>query len=213
MCKFLVEKVLGVLKVLRVIGWFCWEIDKSTISGNESTFLGIKSTFLGIKTTWFRSNLKKQHFLLTGSWVGVLSVVSRSSVGEIRQGIREGKEVAILRKRTFLSKNIFFSKKNCLKYAGYRPPFNELLYLHRRNGLVVRNLPCKLGRPPLLLFPQIKNLREPYFSACWHIPISLCSNEFSNIPPKLRSLNAAHVHFFYPKMHFFLKKFAHVHFL
>ena len=30
---------------------------------------------------------------------------------------------------------------------------------------------------------------------------------------KLRSLNAAHEHFFYPKMHFFLKKFAHVHFL
>ncbi len=50
-----------------------------------------------------------------------------------------------------------------MKYAGCRPPFNELLYLHRRSGLVVRNLPCKLGRPPLLLFPQIKNLREPYF--------------------------------------------------
>ncbi len=45
------------------------------------------------------------------------------------------------------------------------------------------------------------------------ILISLCSNELSNIPPKLRSLNAANTHFFYPKMHFFLKKFAHVHFL
>ena len=43
--------------------------------------------------------------------------------------------------------------------------------------------------------------------------ISLCSNEFSNIPPKLRSLNAAHTHFFYTKIHFFLKKFAYVHFL
>ena len=29
----------------------------------------------------------------------------------------------------FLSKNAFFSKKICFKYAGYRPPFNELLYL------------------------------------------------------------------------------------
>ena len=139
--------------------------------------------------------------------------ISRSSVGEIRQGIREGKEMAILRKRTFLYKNAFFSKKICLKYAGYRPPFNELLYLHRRSGLVVRNLPCKLGRPPLLLFPQIKNLREPYFSACWHILISLCSNEFSNIPPKLRSLNAANPHFFIQKCHFFIKKIAYLHFL
>ena len=33
------------------------------------------------------------------------------------------------------------------------------------------------------------------------------------IPPKLRPLNAAHTHFFYTKMHFFLKKFAYVHFL
>ena len=35
------------------------------------------------------------------SWCGVLSVVSRCSVGGIRKGIREGKEIAILRKRTF----------------------------------------------------------------------------------------------------------------
>ena len=33
----------------------------------------------------------------------------------------------------------------------------------------------------------------PSDAACWKaILISLCSNEFSNIPPKLRSLNAAH---------------------
>ena len=38
------------------------------------------------------------------------------------------------------------------------------------------------------------------------ILISLCSNEFSNIPPKLRSLNAAHVHFFLSKNAFFSKK-------
>ena len=33
-----------------------------------------------------------------GSWVGVLSVVSRSSLGKMRQGIREVKEAAILKK-------------------------------------------------------------------------------------------------------------------
>ena len=38
-------------------------------------------------------------------------------------------------------------------------------------------------------------------------------NEFSNIPPKLRSLNAANTHFFHTKIHFFLKKFAYLHFL
>ena len=36
---------------------------------------------------------------------------------------------------------------------------------------------------------------------------------FGAIPPKLRSLNAANMHFFYTKMHFFLKKFAYLHFL
>ena len=35
------------------------------------------------------------------SWCGRLSVVSRCSVGGIRQGIRTGKEMAILIKRTF----------------------------------------------------------------------------------------------------------------
>ena len=37
------------------IGWFGWEIDKSTISGNESTFLGIKSTFLGMEATFLET--------------------------------------------------------------------------------------------------------------------------------------------------------------
>ena len=37
----------------------------------------------------------------TGSGVGVLSEFSRSSVGELRQGIREGKETAILIKVLF----------------------------------------------------------------------------------------------------------------
>ena len=31
--------------------------------------------------------------------------------------------------------------------------------------------------------------------------------------PLARSINAAHTHFFYTKIHFFLKKFAYVHFL
>ena len=70
----------------------------STFSGRESTFLGIKSTFLGL-------NLKKSAFLVIRSSVGVLSVFSRSSVGGIRQGIREGKEKAILIKSTFLLKS------------------------------------------------------------------------------------------------------------
>ena len=46
-------------------------------------------------------NLSKTHFLVTRSSVGVFSVVSRSSVGKIRQGIREVKETAILIKSTF----------------------------------------------------------------------------------------------------------------
>ena len=50
------------------------------------------------------SNLKKSAFCheeLMRSSLGVLSVVSRSSVGELRQGIREGKETAILIKSIF----------------------------------------------------------------------------------------------------------------
>ena len=47
------------------------------------------------------SNLKKRHFLQVRRRVGVLSVFSRSSVGEIRQGIREVKEMAILIKVLF----------------------------------------------------------------------------------------------------------------
>ena len=54
----------------------------------------------------------------------------------------------------------------------------------------------------------------PSDAACWKaILISLYSNEFSNIPPKLRSQNAAYTHFFTTKIHFFLKKFAYMNFL
>ena len=39
--------------------------------------------------------------LVIGSCIGVLSVVSRCSLGKIRQGIRKGKETAILTNSTF----------------------------------------------------------------------------------------------------------------
>ena len=55
----------------------------------ETTFSGIKSTFLGL-------NLKKSDFLVIWSSFGVPSVFSRSSLGGIREGIREIKEKAIL---------------------------------------------------------------------------------------------------------------------
>ena len=48
-----------------------------------------------------KGNLNKKHFLMAGSWVGVLSVFSRSSVGEIGVNIREDTETSILIKRTF----------------------------------------------------------------------------------------------------------------
>ncbi len=105
------------------------------VSGKESTFLGWESIFLGIKTTLFGRNLKKLHFWVVGSSVGVLFLfyvlrlllkvgtfraqyskchprhffISRSSVGGIRQGIREGKELAILIKSTFLSFGVLWS--------------------------------------------------------------------------------------------------------
>ena len=75
----------------------------------ESTFLGMKTTFSGIKSTFLGLNLKKNAFLVIRSSVGVLSVFSRSSVGELRQGIREGKETAILIKRTFCDLAFFGS--------------------------------------------------------------------------------------------------------
>ena len=74
---------------------------KETFSGNESTFLGRDTTFSGIKTTFLGLNLKKSAFLVIRSSVGVLSEFSRSSVGELRQGTREGKRKSILIKRIF----------------------------------------------------------------------------------------------------------------
>ena len=46
-------------------------------------------------------SLKKSAFLEAGSWVGVFSVFSRSSLGVLRQGIRDVKESAILTNSTF----------------------------------------------------------------------------------------------------------------
>ena len=53
------------------------------------------------KDIWIFGNLNKTHFLVTGSWVGVLSVVSRPSVGKMRRGTRGIKVTAILRNSTF----------------------------------------------------------------------------------------------------------------
>ena len=47
------------------------------------------------------ANINKKHFLLAGSCAVVRSVVSRSSLGGRRQGIREVKEIGILRKVLF----------------------------------------------------------------------------------------------------------------
>ena len=49
------------------------------------------------------SNLNKKHFFGAGSWVGVRSVVSRSSLGGRRQGIREVKEKENLKKSAFFA--------------------------------------------------------------------------------------------------------------
>ena len=46
-------------------------------------------------------NLKKSAFFIIRCSLGVFSVFSRSSVGKMREGIREVKETAILTKSTF----------------------------------------------------------------------------------------------------------------
>ena len=74
---------------------------KETFLGNESTFLGRQSTISGIHSTFLGLNLKKSAFLVIWSSFGVPSVVSRSSLGKTRQGIREVKETAILINSTF----------------------------------------------------------------------------------------------------------------
>ena len=95
---------------------------QETFSGNESTFLGEQSTFLGWETTFLGSNIKKSAFLEAGSWVAVLSVFSRLSVGKIKQGIREEKRTAILIKSTF-SILAFFGRSQVLLWfvLGLQP--------------------------------------------------------------------------------------------
>ena len=76
-----------------------------------------------MKSTFSGYNLKKSaefiaaralrkrfsHFLWFVSCVGVLSVVSRCSLGVLRQGIRKGKEMAILTNSTFCDLAFFGS--------------------------------------------------------------------------------------------------------
>ena len=68
----------------------------------RSTISGIKSTFLGL-------NLKKSAFLLIRFSFALLSEFSRSSVGKMRQGIREGKKTASLRKVLSSSLGVLWS--------------------------------------------------------------------------------------------------------
>lgn len=49
----------------------------------------------------------KQILINSTFWLrGVLSVISRSSLGKMRQGIREGKETAILKNSTFYRRKV-----------------------------------------------------------------------------------------------------------
>ena len=54
-------------------------------------------------------SLNKTHFWVMGSWCGVPSVVSRSSLDKIRQGTRKRKETTILIKRTFWRLGVLWS--------------------------------------------------------------------------------------------------------
>ena len=78
----------------------------------------MESTILGSKTTLFGGNLKKQHFLVTGSSLGVPSEFSRSSVGKMRQGIREGKEMAILINSIFSNTHTFGGSAYHVRHNG-----------------------------------------------------------------------------------------------
>ena len=57
------------------------------------------------------ANIKKWHFWRAGSRVGVRSVFSRSSLGGRRQGIREVKEIGILRKVLFAQAQVVSLKR------------------------------------------------------------------------------------------------------
>ena len=115
---------------------------KSTLSNgnlNKSTFLVVGSSLvvpwfvLGsslvfytgeIRTVQGKEILRKVLFFNYRS-VGVLSVISRSSVGGIRQGIRGGKETAILRK------SLFLYLQNLILLHVTRVPFAHLISKQR----------------------------------------------------------------------------------
>ena len=63
--------------------------------------VGEESTFFRSQDNLIRKQSRNSHFLWAGSWCAPLSVFSRSSVGVFREGIREGKETAILIKVLF----------------------------------------------------------------------------------------------------------------
>ena len=93
-------------------------------------------------------SLNKQHFLVTGSSVVVLSVVSRSSLGKIRQGTREGKETPILIKSTFWRLGVLWS------FLGSSLVFyTEHIYKEQGKGILIIVLFCAAN---LLLFLDMK---------------------------------------------------------
>ena len=73
---------------------------RNGVNGFSQLFLGIWTTFLGRKSS-ILGYINKMHFWWERSCTVVLSVFSRSSVGKIREGIREVKEWAILIKVLF----------------------------------------------------------------------------------------------------------------
>lgn len=106
-----------------------------TFSDIQSTFLGWETTFLGIEMAFFREAILRKELFVGRKFLFILcialfpyygdssgailevpseallhlSVFSRSSVGKIRQGIREVKETSILIKRTFCNLAFFGS--------------------------------------------------------------------------------------------------------
>ena len=104
----------------------------------ESTLLGRVTTFSGMKSTFSGYNLKKSAFLVIRSPVGVLSVFSRSSVGGIRQGIREVKETAILKKRTFYISEFFGSSLVLISPIGLERLFRLWFVLGLLHGVDIQ---------------------------------------------------------------------------
>ena len=60
------------------------------------------------------------------------------------------------------------------KYSRKMQPMRKNAHIMRANALA------------------LNEIIVPSDAACWKIQSRICSNKFSNIPPKLRSLNAAY---------------------